>query len=71
MSQIEPRKRGGLRTVDRALAVAGVVGGIFVILWVVSAVGHLVLDAFKIVILVVVVALVVRLIHLFTRGRRG
>lgn len=69
MSQIEPRKRGALSTVDRFLAVAGVVGGVFIVLWVVSAVGHLVLDVFKVVILVVVIALVVRLVHLVTRGR--
>ena len=66
---IEPKRRGALSTLDRALVVAGIVGGIFIVLWVVGAVAHLVLFAFKVVVLVVVVALVVRLVHLFSRNR--
>ena len=67
---IEKKGGGGLSTLDTALVVAGVVGGIFVILWVVHAVLGLVLLAFKVVVLVVVVALAFRLFHLVTRGRR-
>jgi hypothetical protein len=66
---IEPRRRGALATLDRLLVVAGIVGGIFVVLWVVGAVAHLVLLAFKVAVLVVVVALVLRLVHAFTRHR--
>ena len=64
---MEPRRAGGLSTVDKLLLTAGVVGGIFVILWVAKAVVGLVLLAFKVAILVVVVLAVVRLVHLFSR----
>lgn len=66
---IEKKRGGGLSTLDTALVVAGIVGGIFVVLWAVRAVVGLALFAFKIAVLVVVIALVVRLFHLFTRGR--
>ncbi|HUY63874.1 MAG TPA: hypothetical protein VMV14_05100 [Acidimicrobiales bacterium] len=66
---IEPKRGRGLSTLDGALVAAGVIGGILVILWVAKAVFGLVLFAFKIVVLVVVVAVIVRLVHLFTRGR--
>ncbi len=68
---IEKRSGGRLSTVDKALVGAGVVGGVLVVLWIVRAVAHLVLFAFEIAILVIVVAVVVRLIHLFTRGSRN
>lgn len=64
---IEKRRSGGMSTLDTALVVAGIVGGIFVVLWAVRAVVGLALFAFKLAILVVVVALVVRLVHVFTR----
>lgn len=64
---IEPRSKGRMSTLDKALVGAGVVGGIFVILWVAHAVLGLVLFAFKVVVLVVVVALVIRLVHVFSR----
>lgn len=64
---MEPRRAGGLSTVDKLLVTAGVVGGILVILWVARAVVGLVLLAFKIAILAVVVLAVVRLVHLFSR----
>lgn len=66
-NSIEPRSKGRMSTLDKALVGAGVVGGIFVILWVAHAVLGLVLFAFKVVVLVVVVALVVRLVHVFSR----
>ena len=56
-------KGSGLSLLDTALVVAAVVGGIFVVLWLVHAVFGLVLFAFKIAILVVVVAVIVRIVH--------
>jgi hypothetical protein len=67
---IEPRRAGGLSTVDKLLVTAGVVGGIFVVLWVARAVVGFVLHVFELVILVVVVLAVVRLVHLFSRRGR-
>jgi hypothetical protein len=69
MSTVERRRSGGLRTLDRLLVGAGVVGGVLVILWLVHAVLGLALFVFKVAVLVVVVAVVVRLVHLFGRGR--
>lgn len=69
MSTIEHRRLGGLRMLDTVLVTAGVVGGVLVVLWIVRAVAGLLLLAFKVAILVVVVAVVVRLVHLVTRGR--
>jgi hypothetical protein len=66
---IEKRKSGGLSLVDSALAVAAVVGGILVVLWLVHAVIGVALFAFKLIVLVVLVALGLRLWHLVTRGR--
>ena len=60
-------KRSGLSLLDTALVVAAVVGGIFVVLWLAHAVLGLVLFAFKIAILVVVVAVIVRIVHVFSR----
>ena len=62
-------KGSGLSLLDGALVVAGIVGGILVVLWVVHAIAGLVLFAFKVAILVVVVALAIRLIHVLTRTR--
>lgn len=56
-----------MRTLDTILVTAGVVGGVLVVLWAVHAVVGLALFVFKVAILVVVVALVVRLVHLFSR----
>jgi hypothetical protein len=68
-SSIEPQRKGKLSALDKALVGAGVVGGIFVILWVAHAVLGLVLFAFKVAVLVVVVALVFRLVHVLSRHR--
>ena len=62
-------KGSGLSLLDTALVVAAVVGGIFVVLWLVHAVIGLALFAFKIAILVVVVAVIVRVFH--SLSRRG
>ncbi len=61
-------KGSGLSLLDTALVVAAVVGGIFVVLWLAHAVIGLVLFAFKIAILVVVVAVIVRIVHAFSRS---
>lgn len=60
-------KGSGLSLLDTALVVAAVVVGIFFVLWIAHAVLGLALFAFKIAILVVVVAVIVRVVHLFTR----
>ena len=70
MSTVERRKSGGLRTLDTVLVGAGVIGGVLVVLWLVHAVLGLALFAFKIAVLVVVVALAVRLVHVLTRRGR-
>jgi len=67
---IEPRSKGGLSTLDKVLVGAGVVGGVLVVLWVADFLARIVIDVFKIAILVILVVLVIRLVHLFTRGRR-
>jgi Flp pilus assembly protein TadB len=66
MSTIEHRRSGGLRMLDTLLVAAGVVCGILVVVWLV----HALFFVFKVVIFVVVVAILVRLVHLLTRGRR-
>jgi hypothetical protein len=66
---IESTKGSGLSLLDKGLALAAIVGGVLVVLWVVHAVVGLFLLAFKVAILVVVVAVVIRLAHLVTRGR--
>jgi hypothetical protein len=62
-------KGSGLSVLDTALVVAAVVGGIFVVLWIAHAVIGLVLLAFKVAILVVIVAVIVRIVHAFGRNR--
>lgn len=66
---IEHRGSGKLSVVDKALVGAGVVGGVLVVLWLVHAVLGLALFAFKVAVLVVLVAVVVRLVHVLTRNR--
>lgn len=70
MSTIEHRRSGGMKSLDALLVTAGVVGGILVVLWLVHAVVGLALFVFKVAILVVVVALVVRLVHVLSRRGR-
>jgi hypothetical protein len=60
-------KGSGLSVLDTALVVAAVIGGIFVVLWIAHAVLGLVLFAFKIAILVVIVAVIVRIVHAVSR----
>ena len=62
-------KGSGLSLLDTGLVVAGIIGAVLVILWVAHAVLGLVLFAFKIAILVIVIAVVVRVVHhLSSRG---
>jgi hypothetical protein len=60
-------KGSGLSLLDTALVVAAVIGGIFIALWIFHAVIGLALFAFKIAILVVIVAVIVRVVHAFSR----
>ena len=62
-------KGSRLTMLDAALVAAAVVGGIFVVLWIVHAVFGLVLFAFKIAVVVVIVAVVVRIVHALNRSR--
>jgi hypothetical protein len=66
MSDVE-KKGSRLSVLDTALIAGGVVVGILVVLWIVRAVAGLFLFAFKLAILVVVVAIIVRIVHLFSR----
>jgi hypothetical protein len=63
----DTKKSSGMKTVDRVLMVAGVIGAVLVALWVLHAIVGLVLFFFKIAVLVVIVAVIARL---FTRRRR-
>ncbi|HTT86496.1 MAG TPA: hypothetical protein VMF60_03930 [Acidimicrobiales bacterium] len=67
MSDGEKTRGSGLGLLDTALVAAAVIGGVLVVLWVVRAVAGLFLFAFKLAILVVVVAVIVRIVHLFSR----
>jgi hypothetical protein len=67
MSDIEKRSGSGVSLVDTALIAAGVVGGILVILWVLHAVVGVILFVFKVAIVIVVIAAVVRLVHRMSR----
>lgn len=69
MSTIEKHRSGAMATLDTALVAAGVIGGILVVLWLVHAVVGVLLLGFEVVVLIVAVALVVRLVHAFTRHR--
>lgn len=67
MSTVEKRRGGGLALLDTALVVAGIVGAVLILLWVVGAVVGLVLFAVKVAVLAVVVVLGVRLVHALMR----
>ena len=67
MSELEGKRGSGVGLLDVALIGAAIVGGIFVVLWIIRAVGGLILFAFKLAILVVVIAGIVRLWHLLSR----
>ena len=66
---IEPKESKKLGAVDTVLISGAVVGGILVALWILRAVVGVALFAFKIVVLVIVVAVLIRLVHFFTRNK--
>jgi cobalamin biosynthesis protein CobD/CbiB len=70
MSELEKRKGSRVSVLDGVLVTAAVVGVIFVLLWVLKAVAGLILFAFKLAILVVVIAVIVRAFHHFSRRSR-
>jgi hypothetical protein len=67
MSDVEKKKGSGIGLLDTVLVAAAVVGGVLVLLWALKAVAGLILFAFKLAILVVVVLVIVRIVHVFTR----
>jgi hypothetical protein len=69
MNDLEKKKGSGVGVLDVVLITAAVVGGILVLLWVLKAVAGLILFAFKLVVIVVIVAVIIRLFHLFSRRR--
>jgi fatty acid desaturase len=62
-------KGSGMSLLDTGLVVAAVVGAVLVVLWLLHAVVGLILFGFKVAVLVVVVAVIVRLVHIFSRNR--
>ncbi|HXW33623.1 MAG TPA: hypothetical protein VEJ87_03525 [Acidimicrobiales bacterium] len=65
----EEKKKGGHGVLDTVLIAGAVVAGIFIVLWIAKAVLGTALFVFKIAILVVVVALVIRLFHWIRGGK--
>ena len=70
MNDVEKKKGSGVGVLDAVLITAAVVGGVLVLLWVLKAVAGLILFAFKLVVIVVVVAVIIRLFHLVSRRSR-
>jgi hypothetical protein len=62
----ELTKRSKFGVLDTLLVGAGVVGAVFIVLWII----HIAVFAFKVAIFVIAVMLVIRLVHLLTRGRK-
>ena len=69
MNELEKRKGSRVSVLDTVLVTAAVVGGVLVLLWALKAVAGLILFAFKLAIIVVVVAVIIRIIHAFSRNR--
>jgi hypothetical protein len=67
MNEIEKKRGSRVGVLDAVLVTAAVVGGVLVLLWAVKAVAGLILFAFKLAILVVVVAVIIRVVHAFSR----
>jgi FtsH-binding integral membrane protein len=70
MNDLEKKKGSGVGVLDAVLITAAVVGGVLVLLWVLKAVAGLILFAFKLAVIVVVVAVIIRLFHLVSRRNR-
>jgi hypothetical protein len=67
MGAVEKKKGSRIGVLDTVLVAAAVVGGVLVLLWAVKAVAGLILFAFKLAILVVVVLVIIRIVHVFSR----
>jgi hypothetical protein len=67
MGAIEKKSGSGMSVLDTVLVAAAVVGGVLVLLWALRVVAGLILFAFKLAILVVVVLVIIRVVHVFTR----
>lgn len=67
MSDIERKKGSRIGVLDTVLVTAGVVGAVLVVLWALKVVAGLILFAFKLAVLVVVVLVIIRIVHVFTR----
>jgi hypothetical protein len=67
MNDVEKKKGSGFGVLDTVLVAAAVIGGVLVVLWALKAVAGLILFAFKLAILVVIVLVVIRIVHVFTR----
>ncbi len=67
MNEVEKKRGSGVGVLDAVLVTAAVVGGVLVVLWVLKAVAGVILFAFKLAVLVVVVAVIIRIVHLFSR----
>ena len=69
MNELEKRKGSKVSVLDTVLVTAAVVGGVLVLLWALKVVAGLILFAFKLAIVVVVVAVIIRIVHAFGRHR--
>jgi len=69
MNELEKRKGSKVSVLDAVLVTAAVVGGVLVLLWALKVVAGLILFAFKLAIVVVVVAVIIRIVHAFGRHR--
>ncbi len=67
MNEVEKKRGSGVGVLDAVLVTAAVVGGVLVVLWILKAVAGVILFAFKLAVLVVVVAVIIRIVHLFSR----
>jgi hypothetical protein len=67
MGAIEKKKDSGIGVLDTVLVAAAVIGGVLVLLWALRVVAGLILFAFKLAILVVVVLVIIRIVHVFSR----
>jgi hypothetical protein len=70
MNELEKKRGSGVGVLDAVLVTAAVVGGVLVLLWALRVVAGLILFAFKLAIIVVVVAVIIRIVHIFSRRNR-
>ena len=70
MNELEKKRGSGVGVLDAVLVTAAVVGGVLGLLWALRVVAGLILFAFKLAIIVVVVAVIIRIVHIFSRRNR-